>query len=149
VAVIRDGVVVQVGTPAQVYNEPADLLTARFVGTVVELDAIEVRAGEAHTALAVVDVPGARDGATGVVVLRPEQLRLSSATEGHPANGTIVSCRYHGHDSLVRVAVDGAGAVTVRATGVVTGRPGDRVRVSVGGPGVLLPQAPDAAAIHP
>jgi len=142
VAVIRDGVVVQVGSPAQVYSEPVDLLTARFVGTAVELDTFEVRDGLARTALAVVEVPGALDGARGVVVLRPEQLRLSAATDAAPSNGTVASFRYHGHDSLVQVAVDGSGMVTVRAAGAASARPGDRVRVEVVGPGRLLDPAP-------
>lgn len=44
VAVVRDGRVVQMGTPQEVYDSPADLGVARFVGEAVELSATALSA---------------------------------------------------------------------------------------------------------
>ena len=146
VAVVRDGRVVQVATPDDLYERPADPATARFVGDAVELEG-RVRAdGVVSCALGEVHVPGAgADGATGTVVLRPEQLAVvderSVGTGPVPgAPGRVRACSYHGHDSLLLVELDDGTEVPVRVPGARGARPGDRVRIVVGGTGLLFTQ---------
>ncbi|MDQ1319827.1 MAG: transporter ATP-binding protein [Actinomycetota bacterium] len=77
-AVMRAGRIVQSGTPVQVYEAPADLDVARFVGEAVELPAVPGQ-GTAHCALGEIPVhpgPDLRPGSPAVLVLRPEQLVL-------------------------------------------------------------------------
>jgi iron(III) transport system ATP-binding protein len=144
VAVVRDGQVVQVASPDDLYERPVDLDTARFVGEVVELEATVVADGIATCALGDVHVPGApAEGTRGVIVLRPEQLavvdeRGVGATPAHGALGTVRSCSYHGHDSLLLVELTGGDEVPVRVPGGRGARTGDRVRVVVGGTGLLF-----------
>ena len=81
VAVMRDGRLAQVGTPKQVYDAPADLDVARFVGGAVVLPAV-VEGGHATSVLGTLDVPvGATQGAVEVLV-RPEQIVLTPAGHG-------------------------------------------------------------------
>jgi iron(III) transport system ATP-binding protein len=144
VAVVRDGRVVQVASPDELYEEPVDLLTARFVGEAVELDAQVTAPGLVHCALgdvhvADLDPPGTR----GVIVLRPEQLAVVDERgvgdgAAHGAPGRVRSCSYHGHDSLLLVELSGGDVVPVRVPGGRGARPGDRVRVVVGGTGLLF-----------
>ncbi len=144
VAVVRDGHVVQVASPDDLYERPADLETARFVGDVVELDASVTADSIVTCALGEVHVPGAGTAGTkGVIVLRPEQLavvderRVGDAVAlGAP--GTVRSCSYHGHDSLLLVELAEGNQVPVRVPGGRGARPGDRVRVVVGGTGLLF-----------
>ena len=122
VAVLRDGVVVQQGTPAELYSQPADAHLAGFLGEANLLHA--AFAGDtARTALGAIEMrpdhsrpPGLKEG---VVMVRAEQLQVSpragaapmdthdaaASTAGLP--GTVESCRYYGHDALLRIRVEG------------------------------------------
>lgn len=142
VAVMRDGRVAQVDAPARLYERPVDLATARFVGDAVELAATVTEPGWAQCDLGRIAVLG--DGhRDGTLVLRPEQLALvaepptGQATDGAP--GRIVSSSYFGHDRVLVVALDTGLDVSVRVPGSAQGGVGDRVRVVVGGPGLLFP----------
>jgi iron(III) transport system ATP-binding protein len=141
VAVLRDGKIVQQGTPADLYEHPADERLARFLGAVNVLYASFLGA-TAQTPLGPLPLSAevAGDGA-GAVMLRPEQLEvlpLSRAGEEGVA-GRVEECRYYGHDALLQIrAGDGEGgellvarvaggdalaegtAVRVRARGAVT-----------------------------
>ena len=138
VAVLDAGRIQMHDTPQAVYRSPVALGVARFVGQVVELPA-SVFEGVAATPLGNLEVAGAGEG-TGVVMLRPEQLRLlpPDAAEGTP--GRVVGGEYFGHDALVRVEVadgDGPVVVQVRTLGVVPER--GAVRVGVTGAARFFP----------
>jgi iron(III) transport system ATP-binding protein len=144
VAVVRGGHVVQVASPDHLYEFPADLETARFVGEVVELEASVATDGIVTCALGDVHVPDAPvAGTRGVVVLRPEQLAVVDErgvgdAVPHGCLGTVRSCSYHGHDSLLLVELAHGEEVPIRVPGARGARPGDRVRVVVGGTGLLF-----------
>ena len=136
VAVLREGRVVQVGTPLEVYDSPADLGVARFVGDAVVLPAQRLTDGRALCALGEVSVRGDSAGDL-VIVLRPEQLVLSCPIEGSPVagEGLVRETSYHGHDSLLRVELPDGTEVPVRVPGgTAPPRPGERVVVGVTGP---------------
>jgi iron(III) transport system ATP-binding protein len=139
VAVLRDGRIVQMGSPLEVYDVPADLGVARFVGDAVELPAI-ARGDRVTCALGDIPVHAATDHADGdaVVVLRPEQLVLSCPVDpgALPGAGVVRETSYHGHDSLLRVELADGTTIPVRVPGgTPPPRPGDAVVVSVTGPG--------------
>ncbi|MFM1967115.1 MAG: hypothetical protein RL134_2840 [Actinomycetota bacterium] len=144
VAVLRDGRIVQVGTPLEVYDVPADLDVARFVGDAVELPAL-AREGRATCALGDVPVHAATTGVPegqAVVVLRPEQLVLSCPVDAQslPGAGVVRETSYHGHDSLLRVELADGTVIPVRVPGgTPPPRPGEAVVVSVTGPGRVYP----------
>ncbi|MFQ6172729.1 ABC transporter ATP-binding protein [Oryzobacter sp. R7] len=138
VAVLDAGRIQMHDTPQAVYRSPVALGVARFVGQVVELPAAASH-GHAATALGPLAVDPAAAG-EGVVVLRPEQLRLlpPDALDGTP--GEVVGGEYFGHDALVRVRVPaGAGSVDVqvRTLGEIPER--GAVRVAVSGPAHFFP----------
>lgn len=139
VAVMREGRIVQAGSPREVYGAPADLDVGLFVGDAVVL-AGTCAAGRVDTVLGTVEVDaenGACTGRRGQVLLRPEQLRLSaSEPNGAPPDipGALVTdVVFHGHDATVLLELDGL-ALRSRTPGVITLRPGDRVDVGVDGP---------------
>jgi iron(III) transport system ATP-binding protein len=106
VAVLRDGRIVQQGTPAELYEQPADESLARFLGAVNLLDA-RVDGALARTplgALELRDCEGATRSGAGVVMVRPEQLYVQlqgAAPEG--LAGRVEQCRYYGHDALLYI----------------------------------------------
>lgn len=143
VAVMRDGRLVQVGTPAEVYGAPADLQVAEFVGDVVELPVLGVVDSDVVSCVlgdVPVDVISSNGHHAGkdVVVLRPEQLVLACPVGPEtdaPGVGTVRSSSYHGHDSMVMVAMTDGSVVPVRVPGGLPPKPGERVHVSVTGRG--------------
>lgn len=147
VAVLDRGSVQMHDSPQAVYRTPSGLEVARFVGQVVELSA-RVTHGFATTALGRLAVDGAGvggDSQAGVVMLRPEQLRLLPADAADGTPGVVVGGDYFGHDALVRVRVGGADAATglevrVRTLGVAPAR--GSVRVGVTGPARFYPTPP-------
>lgn len=140
VALLIDGVVAQNGPPVDVYQRPASLTAARFVGETVEL-AGEASGGTIRTVLgplpSAVPVP---DG-TVVAVLRPEQLRLDAA-HGHTA-ATVTSHRFYGVDSVVRVALPDGTSARLRCPGDVPVAVGQSVTVHADGPILGYPPSAD------
>ncbi len=121
VAVLREGVVVQAGAPQEVYRAPSDAAVATFVGEAAVLAAGPAAAGRVRTVLGDLPVLGtAPDGASGRVVVRPEQILLRPAGSGGPA-AHVVGSVFHGHDSTVRLRVDvpgGTFSLDARVQGV-------------------------------
>jgi iron(III) transport system ATP-binding protein len=137
VAVLRAGVVAQLGTPQQVYTDPADLGVALFVGEAVTFDGV-VRDGVADTPLGRLPVRNKATGA-GTVLVRPEQLLVGGG--GVPA--TVDDVLFHGHDATVLLRLGGdVGDIRVRSRvqGVVPARSGEEVTVGVSGTALFFPE---------
>jgi iron(III) transport system ATP-binding protein len=135
VAVLRDGTIVQQGTPAELYERPADERLARFLGAVNVLYASFL--GEtAQTPLGPLPLSAAvaGDGA-GAVILRPEQIEvlpLSRAGEDGVA-GRVERCRYYGHDALLQIRAAGEELLVARVAGGEALAEGTPVRVRARG----------------
>ncbi|WP_431284313.1 ABC transporter ATP-binding protein [Humitalea sp. 24SJ18S-53] len=106
IALMRDGRIEQLGTPADLYLRPVTRFVATFLGEVNRLPALVTR-GVAVTALGAVPAPGLADGGAEVF-WRPEGLGL--AETGVLAE--VDACRMLGATTLVHLTVvDGAGGV--------------------------------------
>jgi spermidine/putrescine transport system ATP-binding protein len=141
---MNQGHVLQVGTPAEIYENPANRFVADFIGDTNFLEGvIQDRQGPA----ARVDVDGlvlwARAGGdvpssgNATVAVRPEKLRLGQAKmEGRNAfEGTVELVTYVGKDSDYRVRLSPLSVVRVRVQNQGTGTStdfavGERVWVS-------------------
>jgi len=97
IAIMRDGVVEQFGTPEEVYTQPATSSVARFIGSPqIELMAGTVTMGDGCVTLSIAgtDIPISDSQARFVsgqdveVGIRPEHVRLSD--KGHPARVELV-----------------------------------------------------------
>ena len=145
VAVLRDGTIIQQGTPAELYEQPADERLARFLGAVNLLDA-QFERDTALTALGPLELRGARPehgGAAGVVMVRPEQLDVrvrgdgaEDAETGARIAGRVEHCRYYGHDALLRIRPEQTGvepALLARVHGEQALPAGTRVSVGAHG----------------
>jgi len=145
VAVLRQGVIAQLDTPAALYGHPGDAELARFLGESNVLEG-EVRDGVAITALGRLPVGEwtgpAGDGSARVMV-RPEQVLLGEEAGG-AVQATVVTFEYYGHDAVVRVRPDPRDLpeLVVRITGGMLLEPGHRVGLSVAGPVVAWPMEP-------
>jgi iron(III) transport system ATP-binding protein len=140
VAVLREGVIAQVDTPAGLYGAPGDAELARFLGESNLLEG-EVRDGVATTSLGRLSCSwsGTGGGGRAQVLVRPEQIELGEPTGRMDA--TVASYEYYGHDAVVRVRpeLEALPDLVVRVTGGSPLEPGSKVGLLVRGPVLAWP----------
>ena len=109
VVVMNQGRIEQVGTPRQIYREPASAFVADFVGKVNVLSAVAEDAGRFRVCgVSVGAVPGAPHVAPGTRVklyLRPEDVQVNGAVgaEASRANAQVQKIEFLGAFCLVTV----------------------------------------------
>lgn len=100
VAVMREGRIVQSGTPTEIYNEPVDLGIATFLGDSVLVDG-QVVEGKIDTALGrLTPLNSVVDGQQGVVAIRSENFYLQPTPSG---DSEVIGRVFFGHDAVVEV----------------------------------------------
>jgi iron(III) transport system ATP-binding protein len=103
IAVMSAGRIAQAGTPEDLYHRPVDADVARMLGEANVLRA-ERRTGVAHTGIGVLELIEPDPGpATGVVVVRPHQLRLRDPGPDS-VHARIIRHEFRGHDHRVELA---------------------------------------------
>jgi iron(III) transport system ATP-binding protein len=123
-AVMREGRIVQVGAPEEVYGRPATRWAAQFVGEVNVLAGV-ARGRGVETELGVFDLRAPASGPVHVAV-RPEQLELSVR---HDGNAEVVAREFRGHDVLYRLRHEGGRTVLVQLPSLELYELGTRVYV--------------------
>jgi iron(III) transport system ATP-binding protein len=119
VAIIRDGRVRQYATPTDLYAKPSSPELAGEFGDVNFLKGV-VRGHDVDTPIGrlALDDPsslaGARDGASLLVLIRPEQIVLTSATST-AASARVLHTEFYGHDAVVKLCANFDGATTLVA----------------------------------
>ena len=109
--VMSNGRLEQLGTPREVYANPATAFVARFVGRINELPAEVTTDGitVAGVRIGVAAPSGAAVGSTVTVMSRPEDVRVhrpGAGANGAALSGTVVSEHFAGSTSLLRVRLD-------------------------------------------
>jgi multiple sugar transport system ATP-binding protein len=118
IVVFNGGRIEQVGTPRQLYNEPANLFVAGFLGT-PKMNRIGATVTDAQGALAVrladgtplrtaVAPDAAQPGALVTIGIRPEHVRVADADQGNRLEGVIRHVEYLGDQLLVHAVLPGA-----------------------------------------
>jgi len=126
VALLRDGRLVQIGSPTEVYDRPVDLWAARLTGpaSLLEVSVGDVGDGRAAVAIAGQIAPGvAIEGSTEAgsspqALIRPDWARL-----GGELTGRVESIAYRGTHTDYRVST-AAGIVGIREGGAPRVEPG-------------------------
>ena len=160
VAVLRDGVIAQIGAPQQLYDRPADVDLAGFLGE-ANIVPGRVHDGRIHTALGALALQnGQPSGVEGIVelddrpavaIVRPEQIRVAthhelgrgsvdagSAVAG--VAGRVQEIHYFGHDTIMLVRpADGGTPLRVRITGAGHVDAGAAVTLTALGPVPAFP----------
>lgn len=125
VVLMRNGRIEQDAPPDEIYENPASIFVARFVGTppmnVVPLSAI-VAAGSVGQ----LTPPPGLDPAKLAVGIRPEMTELGDS--GIAAD--VVAVEYLGADTLVETRIGGHGFI-VRRPGKVRTKPGEKVYITL------------------
>jgi iron(III) transport system ATP-binding protein len=115
IGVMRDGKLLQIGTPDQIYNRPADLFVANFTGATNELTGTLVgRNGE----FGVVDYGDGSRGETALlqainvgekvrIALRPENIAIGAGAGGNLFPARVVDRRYQGTQTVYDIDLFG------------------------------------------
>ncbi|MFC7435055.1 ABC transporter ATP-binding protein [Hydrogenophaga bisanensis] len=130
IAVMKDGVLQQLGTPDDIYNRPANTYVATFIGspTMNLVDTQVLEGGAVALAGIELDLPcPAATGAHATLGLRPEHIRLDGSA---PWKGEVSVVEPTGADTYVVVSTV-SGDVTVRVAPQVRVQPGERVGLAV------------------
>jgi multiple sugar transport system ATP-binding protein len=139
VAVMNEGVLEQVGAPFDVYQHPANVFVAGFIGspamgfarvqTERSGDSLTLRDGELSVTL-----DHARDVPPEVIVgVRPEHARLWNDDERlvGPIDATVEYVEMLGRETLVGVLAGADHRFAMIAPAETTAKPGDRIRFGV------------------
>jgi ABC-type sugar transport system ATPase subunit len=143
IVVMRDGRLQQVGRPAEVYANPANLFVAGFLGTPsMNMLTGRVERGVMNAGALRLVVPGAPDGDV-VVGIRPEGLNPAAPGEKGPSFELVVShVEALGNETLVHGWVAGdepsAKPLVLRAPPSISPRADERLRVLVDPAQVLV-----------
>ena len=132
IVVMDNGRVRQVGSPEEVYETPADMFVADFVGTINLLEGRVVAEDAGCAEIALPGHPGPiratkvgpdRLGATATLAIRPEAVTLTPSTHDGPLTrltAPVVDRSYLGDHTRYRVRL-GDGALTVQTSHPIVG----------------------------
>ncbi len=131
IAVMKDGVLQQLGTPDEIYNRPANTYVASFIGSPT-MNLLEGRAGAdgGSFELAGAQLPlrcPAASGRPALLGLRPEHIAFGNSAAWR---GTVSVVEPTGADIYVVVKTE-AGDVSVRTAPQVRVAPGDQVGLDI------------------
>ena len=130
IAVMKGGVVQQLGTPDDIYHRPANTYVATFIGSpTMNLLRGAASGGQFGIQGAALDLapPAAPSAAELLLGVRPEHLLLQDSA---PWRGRVSVVEPTGPDTYV-VVDTAAGAVTLRTNAQTRVRPGDKVGLAL------------------
>lgn len=129
VAILRDGEFAQIGNPSEIYQAPADVEMATFLGDSVIINGV-IKDEKVVTDLGLLTpLNKVANGATGRVAIRPENFYLQPNPRGE---GEVIGRQYFGHDALVEVKLPKL-VIQARANGPFAPEIGMKVTVWVRG----------------
>ncbi len=110
IAVMRSGDVLQIGVPRDIYNNPASIFVADFIG-------------ESNL------IPGSEIGREAGLTLSVRPERLVLRREGGRAGGTVEAVTFLGLDTVTDIVLAGGTRVRARTREDSAFRPGEPVRI--------------------
>ena len=109
IVVLKDGLIMQVGTPRELYEAPDNVFVAQFIGS-PKMNLMPCATEDGYTAR-----PTLKDGAVQLGI-RPEHIAITDTGQGH-VDGTVQVSEYLGADFFHYVDCGPLGLLTVRTPG--------------------------------
>jgi ABC-type sugar transport system ATPase subunit len=143
IVVLRMGRIEQVGTPLELYNAPANVFVAGFIGsprmnfleaTVVRRQegAVDVRLDDGTQLALPRDPGGARDGDRLTLGIRPEHLAISASDGEHQRAHVAVNLTEPlGGESFVYGSLQSGEPITIKQPGQIFIKSGAEIAVSI------------------
>ena len=151
IGVMRDGRMAQIGTPAELYESPADRFVAEFLGAANILPCVVDGSSVVLTGLDVVVQVARRGGegtgvsGPGLLAVRAERLRIGTNELPNQLSGVVTESAYAGDALVISVRLANSSVLRVKRSlanglGAALIEPGATVRVG---------WAPDACMLLP
>ena len=142
VAVMRDGRIAQVAPPRELYTQPVDRETAKFVADATVIDA-NVNGRIANTPLGTLEVAAGSPAVNGpaFAVILPDQVHVRAA-QNEGIMGRVTRAEYFGHGARVEIALaqgDEAVRVSARVAANAVPEEGSAVEIAIAGAVWCLP----------
>jgi iron(III) transport system ATP-binding protein len=131
VALMRDGQIIQQGSPEVVYSAPISPAIAISTGDALVLAASKLADGSTSYLFNASSQSPAVEA--GHIVIRPEEIKLNRQLSAAAPTGRIVNIDYYGHDAMVSVDIAGQ-EIKVRIPGPFDYVVGEEVAVNHAGP---------------
>jgi multiple sugar transport system ATP-binding protein len=131
IAVMKDGILQQVAPPREIYDQPANMYVAGFIGSpTMNFVPVTVQGKTAKASGFDIELPTAPGVEKGVLGIRPEAL-TEHPTDGHSGMDLKVEVsEVLGADQFL-YGVVGADTITARVDPNLKVSPGDRVRLGI------------------
>ncbi len=114
IVVLEFGTIAQVGSPRELYEKPANLFVAQFIGS-PKMNVVPCRVeGGNYTLDGGRGGPYTHDGSPVQLGIRPEHIEIGDAGEGQ-CDGTVDVLEYLGADTFVIIDGGPLGQITVRS----------------------------------
>lgn len=128
IALMRNGQIVQRGSPYHIYNAPSDRAAAAFFSDINVIKGVS-KGALTQTPFGAFLTPGHADGGLVEIVIRPQHLKIDfdragrgpnpTPQDGTAARGTVARARFLGHESLVDFTMEFDGSkLTAAVPGV-------------------------------
>jgi spermidine/putrescine transport system ATP-binding protein len=139
IAVMNHGAIEQIGSPEDIYDRPATVFVAGFIGTANLLpgkadgqdgDGVVVRLPSGEAIRCTTPEGGVPDGSPATVMLRPERLVLGTeARDGTGIQATVTDLIFQGATQRVILRTDAGAEIVAHLESAdrSSGRPGDRL----------------------
>ena len=131
IVIMKDGHIQQVGTPTEVYQNPANTFVAQFIGA-PSMNMLGGQIENGHITLDggfTIPAPTGKDGQKVLVGIRPNELRPAKDGEDFVMQGKIVVREPLGSETLIYVDVEGS-EIIATAAGRTPPALGDVVKLS-------------------
>ncbi len=141
IALMRQGKIIQIGAPYNIYNNPVDREAAAFFSDINVIHG-QVQNFQTETPFGEFFCPNMHDETDIEIVIRPQHLRvdfdragagpLPTPQDGVPARGQVARARFMGHESLVEMQMDhDASILNVTVPGVFIPKAGTPLWLSL------------------
>lgn len=104
VALMREGKIIQQGSPEQVYSAPITPAIAISTGDALVLKAAKLSDGTINYVLKTQNST-AQPVESGQIVIRPEEIKMHHNFSEDSVNGRIAKIDYYGHDAMIGIEV--------------------------------------------
>jgi iron(III) transport system ATP-binding protein len=104
IALMRKGKIVQQGSPEDVYSKPTSPSIAISTGDALVLNATQLADGTTQHILNP-KKSSVSSVASGHIVVRPEEIKLTKVLSPGSINGRITKIDYYGHDAMVAIDI--------------------------------------------
>lgn len=132
IVLMRDGRVIQTGTPEEVYESPISSEVALSIGDALIIEANSEANGSINSILS--GKTDSSDAATGYLIVRPEEIKVSKRRIGNGPSGVIKKIEFYGHDAMLQIEMAEGKRISARTPAPLNFVVGDEVWLDHQGP---------------